>query len=271
MKIWYQSFTSASLYGAYLDVLRARIQALAQPGIQVDVHPLRKGGMGTQYHYLEHLQVTEVLDNVERAVEQGYDAFAIGHFTDAGLQAAREVAAIPVLGLGETSMLTACTMGHRFGLVGINPKSLDYIGHLVRGYGLESRLAATATMACPDPGQLEAAFHDPAVRGRVLQSFAEAAGQATREGAEVVIAAGGVVMALTAQAGLYATCDGAIVLDGVAALVHGCVAAVRTRQAMGGHFTSRNLGYAPPGERELPGIREHYGAHVYRSLKPGAE
>ena len=48
---------------------------------------------------------------------------------------------IPVLGLGETSMLTACMMGSRFCLVGVNPYFGGRFEENVARYGLRERLA----------------------------------------------------------------------------------------------------------------------------------
>ncbi len=55
-----------------------------------------------------------------RAEREGYDAFVIGHFQDAGLYEARSVTNLPVLALGEASMLHACQLGQRSGVVTIN-------------------------------------------------------------------------------------------------------------------------------------------------------
>jgi allantoin racemase len=267
MKIWYQSFTRESLYRSYNGVLRGLLNDLSGPDLQIDVHFLEKtGGMGTQYHYLEHLQIAEVLENVEKAVEQGYDAFAIGHFTDSGLQEAREIASIPVLGLGESSMLMACMMGKKFSLVGINPKSLAYVSELVHAYGLDHRLASTAAMVF-DPSLLEKGFHDVQIRERIVKSFDEAAQSTVQRGSEVVIPAGGVAMAVLAVAGVHLTSCGASILNGIAGLVRMSEMAVRMNQFMGGHFTSKRLSYAPPSLAEMDGIKRYYDAKVYRSVK----
>ncbi|GAA4321393.1 hypothetical protein GCM10023144_00590 [Pigmentiphaga soli] len=268
MKIWYQSFTRQSLYPRYGQALRRLVDALREPGTTVDVHALEKtGGLATQHHYLEHLHLAEVLENVERAVEQGYDAFAIGHFTDSGLQEAREIAPIPVLGLGETSMHLACMMGRRFALVGLGPKSLDSVAQRVHAYGLDYRLAGTAAMAFDNPVALEAGFSDPAARDGIVRAFHEAAGAAVRAGAEVVIPAGGVAMAVLGAAGVHLTADGATVLNGIAALVRMCESAVRMDRWMGGHFTSKRLSYAPPSPAEMDSVRQFYGDGVYRSAR----
>ncbi len=45
-----------------------------------------------------------------RAEREGYDAFVIGHFQDAGLYEARSVTNLPVLALGEASMPTPASL-----------------------------------------------------------------------------------------------------------------------------------------------------------------
>jgi allantoin racemase len=69
-------------------------------------------------------------------------AFVIACFSDPGLFSARESTAKPVLGIAECGILTALTLGHRFGVISILAPSvarhLRYIGAM----GLTQRLAA---------------------------------------------------------------------------------------------------------------------------------
>jgi len=68
-------------------------------------------------------------------------AFVIACFSDPGLFAAREATAKPVLGIAECGILTALTLGHRFGVISILaasvPRHLRYIGAM----GVAQRLA----------------------------------------------------------------------------------------------------------------------------------
>ena len=69
-------------------------------------------------------------------------AFVIACFSDPGLYSARECTAKPVLGIAECGILTALTMGQRFGVISILaasvPRHLRYIGAM----GVGARLAA---------------------------------------------------------------------------------------------------------------------------------
>ena len=68
---------------------------------------------------------------------EGFDAFLIGNIADPGLQEAREIADIPVLGLCELALHVACMMGASFSLVTINAKFTPRIVENVRRYGLQ--------------------------------------------------------------------------------------------------------------------------------------
>ena len=88
-------------------------------------------------------------------------------------------------------------------------------------------------------------------------------GSALDAGAEVVIAAGGVVMAIVADQGVFATPSGAPIVNGVAALIQQAKAAVELRRLMGGVYTSNRLTYAKPDAQQVAGFRKAYGQRVY--------
>ena len=65
---------------------------------------------------------------------------AITHFQDAGLMEVKSVVDIPVLGLGETTLFHACTLGRKLGLVTINPVFIPWHEEQVIRYGLQQRV-----------------------------------------------------------------------------------------------------------------------------------
>lgn len=267
MRIWYQSMTQARLFGSYQAALRKMVDQARDAATEVVIHALEDtGGLGKQYHYLEHLQATEMLRNVETATQQGYDAFVIGHFTDAGIKAAREITDMPIIGLGESSMHIACMMGKKFSLIGINRKSLACIEDNVHAYCLDGRMASAETMHLDDPAMLEQALSNAESRDRTLRAFEQAALDCEASGGEVMIPAGGILMALLASTGLHRTRRGSSIVNGVAVAIKTSEMAVNLRRIMGGAFTSKSLSYAPPSLKELKQIHECYGTQVYQSL-----
>jgi len=269
MKLWYQSMSRQQAWNEYSAALKRILDSVRDPDTEIDVHGITKiGGTTPQFHYLDYLETGEVLENVQTAVRRGYDAFLIGNIGDPGLQAAREIATMPVLGLGETSAHLASMMGRAFSLVTINDKFtqriVDNIGH----YGLSSRLVAVNRMKLERLLHMDAGFRDARVRKEIFAQFMKAADANIDAGAEVIVPAGGVVMALLADAGVHEAGRGTPILNGITALVKTAEAVVKLNRIMGGRFTSKRLYYAPPGADQIEEIRKYYG-DVYPSVKGG--
>ena len=107
-------------------------------------------------------------------------AFVIACFSDPGLFPARETTRKPVLGIAECGILTALTLGHRYGIISILarsvPRHLRYIGAM----GLRDRLAADLP--------IELGVVELADEGRALERMV-AVGRSLRDvhGADVVV------------------------------------------------------------------------------------
>jgi allantoin racemase len=268
MKLWYQSMSRQTEWGGYPRVLRGILDKVRDPDTEIHVAGITEvGGVGDHYRYLEFLETGEVLTNVHRAVREGYDAFLIGNIADPGLREAREIADIPVLGLCESALHVACMMGANFSLVTINEKFTPRIVENVVRYGLKDRLAAVNRMQIEKLTDLGVAFDDPVARERVVEQFNRAARANSEAGAEVVIAAGGVVMALLAHADIYQTPDGVPILNGITNLVKLGEMAAKMNRIMGGRFTSKRCSYAAPPAEQIVEFRKHYGADIYPTVK----
>ena len=110
-------------------------------GPAIDCATLREGppGIETQQHV--DGVVAPLLDLVSRK-EKEYSAFVIACYSDPGLHSLREATKKPVLGIAECGILTALTLGQKFGVIAILrqsiPRHLRYVGAL----GVAERLAA---------------------------------------------------------------------------------------------------------------------------------
>ncbi len=268
MRLWYQSMSRQTEWGGYPRVLRETLDRVRDPDTEIHVAGITDiGGTGDQFRYLEYLETGEVLKNVQRAVREGFDAFLIGNIADPGLREAREIADIPVLGLCESAMHVACMMGANFSFVTINEKFTPRIVENVARYGLRERFAGVSRMAIERITDLGPGFDNPEARTLILGQFNAAARKNTEAGAEVVIAAGGVVMALLAHAGVHETEDGVPILNGIANLVKLGEATVKLNRIMGGRFTSKKCAYAPPPPDQIETFRTFYGADIYPTVK----
>ncbi len=260
MKIWYQSLTRPTAWPAYNAALRAVLERVKDEGTHIDVHGIeQRGGIGDQYRYLEFIETQEVLTNVERATREGYDAFLIGNIGDPGLREAREITTMPVLGLCETSTHLACLMGANFALVTGNTKHAPRIIENVNKYGLASRLCAVRSMTVERLVDLDQGFSDMSAGLALIEQFLAHARAHTHDGAEVIIPAIGVLMALLATHNIHEVSPGIPILNGVTSLVKMGEAAIRMRRAMGGVWTSRRAMYAMPPDTQLAELRAQYG------------
>ncbi len=100
-------------------------------GPAIDCVTLKEGppGIETQQHV--DGVVPHLLSLVSQKDNQ-YAAFVIACYSDPGLHSVREVTKKPVLGISECGILTALTLGHRFGVIAILqqsiPRHLRYVG-----------------------------------------------------------------------------------------------------------------------------------------------
>jgi allantoin racemase len=76
----------------------------------------------------------------------GADAAIIAAFGDPGLPAARELFDIPVVGMAEASMITACLIGRRFSLVTFSNSLTGWFAECVELNGLADRCCGLRTL-----------------------------------------------------------------------------------------------------------------------------
>ncbi|MFC5929270.1 hypothetical protein D6T64_20450 [Cryobacterium melibiosiphilum] len=97
------------------------------------------GPLSIESHYDEALAVPGLLLEVMRGEEQGADGYVIACFGDPGLDAARELARGPVVGIAEAAMHTATLLGRSFSVVTSLSRTIGRAGDLARHYGFAER------------------------------------------------------------------------------------------------------------------------------------
>ena len=109
-------------------------------GPAIDCVTLKEGPPGIQTQ--QHVDgVVAPMLKLIRKNETKYSAFVIACYSDPGLHSIREATKKPVLGISECGILTALTLGHKFGVIAILkqsiPRHLRYVGAM----GVAERLA----------------------------------------------------------------------------------------------------------------------------------
>jgi len=120
------------------EAMTQGIDAAVEPlrmagGPAIDCVTLKEGPPGIELQQHADGLIAPLLDLV-RENDRRYAAFVIACYSDPGLHSAREVTKKPVLGIAECGILTALTLGHRFGVIAILkqsiPRHLRYVGAL---------------------------------------------------------------------------------------------------------------------------------------------
>jgi allantoin racemase len=244
-RIWYQSFVDPVEQAAYIDRLRERLRQLTSPGITVDVHgispPDRFFHPITEFRCAE--QTIRAGIEAERA---GYDAFIIGHFQEPGLTECRGALNIPVIGLGEATMLFACSIGRKIGLVTIDPVFIPWHDEQIIRHGLSQRVAGVAAIKADLPRFMRA-FTDAAEFAQVRDDFVRQVQPLLELGCDVLIPAGGLPMLLFAQQQPFLI-EGAVVLEGIATVIKAAEMALALHGLTGVAASRRGLySRAPEG------------------------
>ncbi|HEU5095214.1 MAG TPA: aspartate/glutamate racemase family protein [Reyranella sp.] len=212
-RIWYQSFVHPVEQAPYVERLQAMLVEVAAPGARFEVHGLDPPDHS--FHPLTEFRCArQVIRNALEAEKSGYDAFVLGHFQEPGLLEIRGCVDIPVIGLGEANLLAGLSLGHRFGLVTIDPIFIPWHDRQVKTYGLAERYAGTTALKMDLPSFMQA-FTDRAAYVRVRDQFVAQVKPLVAAGAEVVIPAGGLPMLLFARECPFVV-DGAPIMNGIA-------------------------------------------------------
>ena len=194
------------------------------------------GPRSIEGHYEDYVAAVATLDVIrERA--GGFDGVVIACFGDPGLPAARELSPVPVVGIAEAAMLTACMVAHRFSIVTVLPRVKPFLEDVVRYHGLESRCASIRTT----PLSVLDCERDPSAAEREIVKASRAA--IADDGAEAICLGcagmGPLDKAVQSQIGVP-------VLDGTA-----CAVKLLEGIVNYGLFTSRVAAYKEPEPKEF--------------------
>jgi Asp/Glu/hydantoin racemase len=247
MRVWYQSLFDSGRMPAYFEGLAARARVVARPGVEVEFFGMPEGSYGDRvpsdvviFPYLASLHVQSILDNALRAEAAGYDVFALGSVQDPGLEEARSLVDIPVVGYGEAAMHFACALGSRFAVIAFQAGFDQMMDLRIRKLGLAQRALPTALMEAgfSDVGK---ALAEPA---ELLERFRRTAQRVIAQGAEAIIPGQLYLSEAIARAGVTRI-DEVPIVDGLAATLK-MAEAMADLKRLGISVTRRGYSHAQP-------------------------
>ncbi len=134
---------------AMTETIGAAARAVAAPGTEILAVCPAHGVPSIEGHFDEAIAAIGVLEQVKAGKAQGVSGHVIACFGDPGLQAARELASGPVVGIAEAAMHTATLVATRFSIVTTLPRTLVIARHLLQQYGFTHHCAALHAIDLP--------------------------------------------------------------------------------------------------------------------------
>jgi allantoin racemase len=122
---------------------------VARPDTEISNVFLKSGPASVESAYDESMAVPDVIDRVREAEAEDMDAVIINCFGDPGLDAAREVVSIPVVGPCEASMHLAAMLGHRFSVITVLERLIPELELHAQRYGVGGKLASARSVDLP--------------------------------------------------------------------------------------------------------------------------
>ncbi|MGE0719573.1 MAG: aspartate/glutamate racemase family protein [Alphaproteobacteria bacterium] len=123
--------------------------AVAGPGTRIVAVNPEMGPVSIEGYYDEAFSVPGLLAEIAKGEAAGAAGHIVACFDDTGLDAARSLAAAPVVGIGEAAFHMAALLAHRFTVVTTLSRSIAAIeGNLAR-YGLAARCARVRAAEVP--------------------------------------------------------------------------------------------------------------------------
>jgi len=231
--------TTASMTATVADAARR----IANPATDILAVTSSMGPVSIEGYYDEAFAVPGLLLEIAKGERDGADAAIIACFDDTGLDAARALANIPVIGICEAAVSATAFIAQRFTIVTTMERSRLPLEHLVHRYGMSARCKVRAAdipvLSLEDP----ASSARERLRGEIERAIEE-------DRAEAIVLGCAGMADLTAE--LRAE-FGVPVVDGVAAAV---------KQAEGlvamGLSTAKNGAYASPVAKPYRGLLEGF-------------
>jgi len=221
------------------ELIRSEAQRSASPGTGIEVltAPFGVAYIETRFEALIGAYAAAQLAAEHHA---RYDAVVVAAFGDPGLTGLREALPVPVTGLTEAALASACLLGNRISIIAISQRIQAWYREVVQSYGLGSRLASIRALDRPlaSIGQVQDEH------AQALKALAERA--VDEDGADVIVLAGAPL------AGLARALKGQLpvpVVDGVSSAVRHAetLAALQPGTAQRGSF-------APPPVKPNRGL-----------------
>ena len=245
--------------------MKEHFKRVARPETDIVMHGMQPGTYQTNYpgSDIRHvgLQYFHSIQFVKAGLVaqlEGFDAYAISTLPDPALREIRSLLTIPVVGYGESAMLTSCLLGSRFSILCFISELADLLADNARRYGMRERLVGVSDVGFRFNDVL-AGFGDPVP---LIARFTEAARKQIALGADVIIPGEAPLCVLLAKNGVL-NIDGVPILDSLSCWVKQAEMLVDLKRQSNITACRRGYFHEPPPAERIAKILEFYsGAAV---------
>jgi allantoin racemase len=163
---------------AMTETIARAAREAAAAGTVIDAVTSSTGPVSIEGYYDEALSLPGLLIEIRNGEAQAADAHVIACFDDTGLDAARQIASAPVIGIGEAACHAATLIANRFTVVTTLDRSIPALEHNLLKYGLERRARVRAAevpvLALEDEGSDARGRIDAEIARALAEDHAEA-------------------------------------------------------------------------------------------------
>lgn len=161
--------------------IREEMSKIKRSDTVLNVMGAQNGPETIECAYDEALAIPPTLELVKKANREGYDAVILACFSDPGLEAAREISEIPIIGIEESTFHIAAMLGAKFSILTPRKERIPSRRQHVHMKGLDYFLASVRSL---DLSVAETDANPKRTKKRVLEVAQKAVEE---DGAEVII------------------------------------------------------------------------------------
>lgn len=250
--------TPASSAG-FVPVLQQDLDRVRRPDTRLTIDSVEPGlerALDANHAYFNLLNKVSIVERALQAQRDGHQAVVVMCFMDPAVRESREVLDIPVIGVGEASMLYACQLGRRFAVVTLAERKMQIeIERAIVEHGLAARAIDDPVVPIDLVSRdwLKNGLADP---GRVADAIRVKAELCAARGAEVVIVGCVGLSPLATLAGLHSVAGGAVpIVDCVQVAMKTAELRAEMNGQPGWPAVSRAGLYAQPGAADMERVR----------------
>jgi len=268
IKIYWQDVWPEEIPGLQLDIMWESLLRYGKMVLRPDTnfvigHP-DLSSIFLEHPYFEFLNNQRVVEGVIKATGGGYDGAMVGCIADPGVHEARSMVEIPVIGVGESSMIMGKLLGRKLAMVTIAPgfvnvleKNIRFLGH--EDSFIRNRPVRYFNMQTPD---LLDAFEEKS--GKLISSFEEVARSCVADGADCILVGCGWVGPAFTLSGYTEIVDlGVPVVDGTLSALKLIEALADLRQnGFWKKSKDPNNIYTTPPDKLIKNVRKRFGLEI---------